>query len=150
LAATVNNVQQILIAEDDEDDFLLFREAVRDYQDRLQLRWVQDGDALMQLLKDAAANLPQLIFLDINMPRRNGFECLSDIRQDPRLKKLPVIIYSTSDDSALVSWMYNSGAHLFLHKPSEFHRLKAAVQRAVDMDWTSRTPYPPMEEFMLG
>jgi CheY-like chemotaxis protein len=111
---------------------------------------VKDGEELMQQLVNDRSETPDLIFLDINMPRRNGFECLSDIRQDQKLKQLPVIIYSTSRDTALISWMYNSGANLYLCKPTDFQQLKAAIQKVIEMDWKTRTPYPPLEHFVLG
>jgi len=139
----------ILLAEDDEDDFLLFKESLKDYQAPLKLNWVKDGDELMRALREEISGIPDLVFLDINMPRRNGFECLSDIRQDQRLKHIPVIIYSTSKDTALVSWMYNSGANLYLCKPTDFQQLKSAILRAIEIDWRTRTPYPPLEQFVI-
>jgi len=140
----------ILLAEDDDDDYLLFREAIKDHDEPVTLNWVKDGDELMKILKHDKAEIPDMIFLDINMPRRNGFECLTEIRREEALKHLPVIIFSTSNDSALVSWMYNSGANLYLCKPTDFHQLKTAIQKAIAMDWQKQTPYPPVNNFILG
>lgn len=140
----------ILLAEDDEDDFLLFKEAIKDYKQPVSLKWVKDGDELMKMLKQGEESNPDMIFIDINMPRRNGFECLTEIRKDETLKHLPVIIYSTSNDTALISWMYNSGANLYLCKPTDFHQLKATIQRAIAMDWEKQTPYPPVNDFTIS
>jgi CheY-like chemotaxis protein len=143
-------IKTILLAEDDEDDFLLFQEAIRDFKEPLILDRVKDGVELINKLGNAEAQAPDLIFLDINMPRRNGFECLSDIRNDQGLKHLPVVIFSTSKDTALVTWMYNSGANLYLCKPASFQELRAAIQTVLEMDWKTRTPYPPIDQFVFG
>ena len=141
--------KNILLAEDDEDDFLLFRDAINDYEETPDLTWVKDGEELMKVLKEKGAALPDLVFLDINMPRKNGFECLTEIRKDKILAHLPVVIFSTSSDKALVNWMYNAGANLYLCKPTDFGKLKQCIQAAISIDWKSHNPYPPIEEFVL-
>jgi CheY-like chemotaxis protein len=73
--------KKILLAEDDEDDFILFREALSEFNECARLEWVKDGEELMDSLKINVGELPDIIFLDINMPRKNGFECLTGIRQ---------------------------------------------------------------------
>ena len=145
-AATKNH---ILLAEDDEDDYLLFKDAIGDQDGLLHLNWVKDGEELMTVLKQDHASLPDVVFLDINMPRKNGFECLTEIRNDKRLADLPVIIFSTSSDKALVNWMYNAGANLYLCKPTDFGKLKKSIESAIAIDWKKQSPFPPMEKFVL-
>ena len=142
-------IKSILLAEDDEDDFLLFHEAIKEFKNGLKLDWVKDGEELITELGNDVKT-PDMVFLDINMPRKNGFECLTEIRQDQKWKQLPVVIYSTSKDKALVNWMYNSGANLYLCKPSEFQQLKTTLQTVINMDWKTRTTYPPFEQFLIG
>lgn len=142
--------KRILLAEDDEDDFILFQEALSEYKDTIRLDWVVDGEELMNILKIKIAELPDIIFLDINMPRKNGFECLTEIRQNEKLKHLPVIIFSTSNDPALISWMYNAGANLYLTKPSDFKSLKEKTQKAITMDWKIYTPHSAVKDFVLS
>ena len=139
----------ILLAEDDEDDYLLFKEAIRDNTDQLDLVWVKDGVELMQILHGNEASTADILFLDINMPRKNGFECLTEIRNNAVLKNLPVVVFSTSNDRALVSWMYNSGANLYLCKPNSFQQLKSAIVKAITMDWQIHKPYPASKDFLL-
>ena len=141
--------KRILLAEDDEDDFILFREALDEFDEPTSLDWVKDGEELMDALKKNVAELPDMIFLDINMPRKNGFECLTEIRQHEILKQLPVIIFSTSNDPALVSWMYNAGANLYLNKPTDFKGLKEKIQKAIATDWETHRPFAPVKEFVL-
>lgn len=142
--------KRILLAEDDEDDFILFREALGEYKETTRLDWVRDGEELMNLLKTKNTELPAMIFLDINMPRKNGFECLTEIRQNENLKHLPVIIFSTSNDPALVNWMYNAGANLYLNKPSEFNILKEKIQKAIKTDWKIHGPHSSIKGFVLS
>ena len=143
------NRKTIVLAEDDEDDYLLFKEAITDQTEVVNLIWVKDGVELMEVLQKNDLTFIEMLFLDINMPRKNGFECLTEIRKNEQLKDLPVIVFSTSKESSLVSWMYNSGANLFLCKPSTFQLLKSAIQKAISMDWKIHKPFPEKEHFMI-
>ena len=142
-----STTKTLLLAEDDEDDYVLFCEAIKDFPGRIQLRWVRNGEELMSALKHDKTDV---IFLDINMPLKNGFECLTEIRNDDKLKGTPVIIYSTSDDSKLIDWMYNAGANLYLCKPTDFRKLKSRILKAISMDWQKQTPFSTPEHFVLG
>jgi CheY-like chemotaxis protein len=142
-----STAKTILLAEDDEDDYVLFTEAISDFPGLIQLSWVKNGEELIETLKRVRTDM---VFLDINMPLKNGFECLTEIRGNETLKHLPVIIFSTSNDSKLVNWMYNAGANLYLCKPTEFKKLKSSIHRAIAMDWRTQTPYPNPEHFVLG
>ena len=143
------NPKRILLAEDDEDDCILFREALKAYEAPVHFDWVKDGEELMDALKKNFKELPDMIFLDINMPRKNGFECLTEIRQHDDLKMLPVIIFSTSNDPALISWMYNSGANLYLNKPTNFIDLKVKIQKVIMIDWKEQGPYLDVKKFVF-
>ena len=142
-------IKRIFLAEDDEDDFLLFQDAISDHKETINLCWLKDGEELMIALKEENPEMPDMLFLDINMPRKNGFECLTEIRQDKTLAQLPVIIFSTSSDKALVTWMYNAGANRYLCKPTDFRKLKQNIEAALSMDWKTHNPYPPIEDFIL-
>jgi CheY-like chemotaxis protein len=83
----------ILLADDDLDDCIFFKEAVGELMLSANLKVVHDGEQLMQLLISETSELPDVLFLDLNMPRKNGFECLTEIKLDPRLKQLPIIIF---------------------------------------------------------
>ena len=136
----------LLLAEDDEDDYVLFCEAIKDFPGGLELNWVKNGEELMTAVKREKTDI---IFLDINMPLKNGFECLTEIRSDEELKETPVIIYSTSDDSKLIDWMYHAGANLYLCKPTDFKKLKSRILKAIAMDWQIQTPYSEPDHFVI-
>jgi len=106
----------ILLAEDDADDRLFFDKALRKLEVPTRLVSVVDGEKLMIYLSENYLDLPDVLFLDLNMPRKNGMECLSEIKQDEKLKELPVIIYSTHLHEKDASLLYEKGAHYYIRK----------------------------------
>lgn len=139
----------ILLADDDADDCHFFKEALKEFSLPTQLTIVHDGDQLMQLLSKEAAQLPHVLFLDLNMPRKNGFECLSEIKSNEKLKQLPVIIYSTSFHKEIANVLYKNGANYYISKPSEISKLKKAVQQMITLISEDKFSQPTKENFML-
>lgn len=139
---------QLLLADDDKDDCDLFREALDELPVTADLSTVHDGEQLMQLLSKKSP-LPQLLFLDLNMPRKNGFECLSEIKKNDALKDLPVVIFSTSYDRDIVNLLYTKGAHFYISKPNEFDKLKDVIHQALSSVAQNDTIQPQRENFEL-
>jgi len=123
----------ILLADDDMDDCVFFKDALGELLQSTYLSIVNDGEKLMLLLNNEGNELPDVLFLDINMPRKNGFECLSEIKHNERLKNLPVIMFSTSNSQEKISKLFNSGAHVYIHKPADFEQLKQVIRHALPM-----------------
>ena len=121
----------ILLADDDEDDRFLFQEALNEITLSTRLTTVRDGEQLMEAL--TAIDLPEVLFLDLNMPRKNGFQCLSEIRKSEKLRKLPVVIFSTSFQPDAVDKLYEGGAHYYIRKPSNFDHFKSVIMRAITL-----------------
>src|SRR6185295_4050117 len=96
----------ILLADDDTDDCIFFKAAVKEFSMATTLSTVHDGEQLMELLTKEGNELPDVLFLDLNMPRKNGFECLSEIKQNKNLEHLPVIMFSTSFEQEVVNLLY--------------------------------------------
>jgi len=140
---------RLLLADDDNDDCLFFEEALEELPISVQLTTVNDGEQLMQHLEEEADTLPSVLFLDLNMPRKNGFECLVQIKSDERLKALPVIIYSTSFDPETIDLLYDHGAQHFIRKPSEFKQLKQVIHNALILIAKSITKQQDKEKFVL-
>ena len=120
----------ILMADDDADDCLMAREALSAAGLRNELRTVSDGQELMDYLlhqgeyKDStSAPRPGLILLDLNMPRKNGHEALQEIKQHPDLKRIPVIILTTSQAEKDIASSYGQGANSYIAKPVSFENL---------------------------
>lgn len=118
---------RILLADDDPDDRELFEEALADIHPNAVLTTAQDGEELMFILQNY--HKPDLLFLDLNMPRKNGKECLHEIVKDPRLNQIPIIIYSTSVNPTDIEETFSLGAIRFLRKPNSYEELKRNVKK---------------------
>jgi CheY-like chemotaxis protein len=138
----------LLLADDDTDDCLFFKEALEELQINAKLTIVNDGEQLMQLLSKGNL-LPHVLYLDLNMPRKNGFECLTEIKQNAKLQQLPVIIFSTSFDLEVVNLTHDRGAHLYICKPAEFGHLKKVISKSIDFISQSPQGQLPKEKYVL-
>jgi CheY-like chemotaxis protein len=138
----------ILLADDDEDDRMIFTEIVTQMDEVVNLRTVSDGQQLLQLLSDGAL-LPDVIFLDLNMPNKNGKECLKEIKTNPALGHLPVIIYSTSAAEKDIRDTYNEGASLYIQKPSNIRGLKKTLTKVLSIDWLQGHSPVDKEDFLV-
>jgi len=136
----------ILLADDDDDDRLLFGDVLREFSKDSNLTFAHNGEHLMTLLR--SEELPDVLFLDLNMPLKNGIECLEEIRGDAKLRNLPVVIFSTSTHPGTINQMYDIGAHLYVRKPNDFNALRKAISEVLKKDW-GHPMRPPIEEFVL-
>ena len=123
----------ILLADDDEDDRFFFQEALNELSIGTRLTAVHDGEQLMKLLTETASALPDVLFLDLNMPRKNGYECLREIKSSEQLKPLPVVILSTLFDRDIADRLYRDGASFCMRKPSGHDKLKGLIQKALTL-----------------
>ena len=142
-------VHHILLADDDNDDCTLFRDALDDLPLATHLTTVRNGEQLMQLL-NKNEELPDLLFLDLNMPRKNGFECLSEIKQDGKLRLIPVIIISTSFEPDIVNLLYRQGARHYIRKPNVYAQLVKVIHNAITLTSQGNLSQPLEEEFVLS
>jgi CheY-like chemotaxis protein len=119
--------QTVMIVDDDEDDIELFCEALKDVDGNINCISASNGeDALMTLNKENAV-LPDYIFLDLNMPRLNGKQCLKKIKSNATLRDIPVIVYTTSKLKEDVEETKKLGATTFLTKPNQLNDLRKAI-----------------------
>lgn len=139
----------VLLADDDVDDCLFFEAALKEFLLIETLTAVHDGEQLMQLLMNPEKELPHVLFLDLNMPRKNGFECLSEIKTSQQLKSLPVIMFSTSFEQEVVNLLYKNGAHYFIRKPSEFSQFKKIIQQTLTLMAEGNISQPTKDNFVL-
>lgn len=140
----------LLLADDDEDDCAFFKEALDELLLPVSLVTVNDGVQLMEVLSDtASAKLPDVLFLDLNMPRKNGYECLTEIKEINELKNLPIIIFSTSLDMEIVDLMYEKGATYYIRKPGDFSKLKKVIGNALNIASENNFKQPIREQFIL-
>jgi CheY-like chemotaxis protein len=139
----------IILADDDTDDCLFFKEALEELSESTHLTTVYDGEQLMEQLTQNSDKLPNVVFIDINMPRKKGSQCLYEIKQDDKLKQLPVVIVSTSFDREVVNQMYDNGAHYYLRKPNDFSKLKQGISKALTNIEKFRFAQPPKDNFII-
>ena len=131
---TINN-SLLVLADDDPDDCELFQESITALNVNVQTIIFEGGVQLMDYLKDENAELPDILFLDLNMPLKNGFECLKEIRTNVRLKDICVIIFSTSFNPADVNKSYQLGANAYIQKPFSHEEMKKILKNTLDTDW---------------
>ena len=117
----------INIAEDDNDDFLSLIEAIENVLPKFNIQRSVDGKSFLNGLQHQPA--PDLIFLDLNMPKMNGIECLTRLRQIEALNTTPTIIYSTSSDVEDIELCYKNGCTLYLVKPPSFKDLVTQIRK---------------------
>lgn len=145
-----NQHYNLLLADDDEDDCVFFKEAIDELTFPVSLVTVHDGVQLMDYLAtNSANNLPDILFLDLNMPCKNGHECLKEIKKISKLHALPIIIFSTSLDTEVVDSMYKKGATYYIRKPGEFSKLKKVIGNALNVVSENKLQQPVRERFVL-
>ena len=137
----------LLLADDDEDDCAFFEEALAELSLPVIFEAVNDGVQLIDFLKKG--NLPDILFLDLNMPRKNGYECLTEIKQIAEFKNLPIIIFSTSLDTEIVNLVYEKGAAYYIRKPGEFAQLKKVISNAFALIAADNVKQPGRGQFIL-
>lgn len=139
----------IMLADDDEDDRMLFYDAVTEINTNVQLNMVKDGEELMLFLSHSIT-LPEIIFLDLNMPCKNGFECLTEIRNNKALHDIFIIIYSTTGRPSEVEETFKNGANLFINKPNNFNDLLSILKSIFSLDVKDYIPRPEKDKFVLA
>lgn len=141
--------RDILLVEDDAADALLVQEALRARGAARSIAWVPDGLAALELLRDPEATRPDLIVVDLNMPRMNGRELLAVLKADTELKTIPVVVLSTSDAPADVRSAYERHANAYITKPVNLDDFVDAV-RSIDMFFLDTAVLPEGDGSVAG
>jgi CheY-like chemotaxis protein len=136
-----------LLADDDSDDRLFFGMVLNSLPGGTHLTTVRDGEELMDHLKKTKT-LPDVLFLDINMPRKNGAECLVEIKKNAKLKNLPVVMYSTSLHPEMADKFYENGAHYYIKK-GDLEDLEKILKKMVTIFSAQKIIPPKRDEFIF-
>jgi len=139
----------ILLADDDIDDCRFFKKALEELLLSAHFTAVHDGEKLMKLLTNETNELPHILFLDLNMPRKNGFECLKEIKNSKKLKNLPVVIISTSLEQTVLDILYNCGAQYFIRKPSDISQYTKIILQTLTLIAQENSSQPTRENFVI-
>ena len=125
-------LQKLFIVDDDPEDRLLLKESIYTIDPALIIVEVETGNKFFSLLE---SDLPDLIFLDLDMPEINGLQCLHHIRSTPSLEMLPIVVFSSTTRSVNIDVAYEVGADLFFIKPFTYAELTNAVRAILRLDW---------------
>jgi len=143
-------MKNIFLADDDADDRMFFKDALKKVTIPTKLTLANDGLELMSNLETVIEPPPpDVIFLDLNMPLKNGFQCLEEIRNIPKLKDIPIVIFSTTTNDEAVNKTYQHGANHYVCKPHSFELLVKAIETVLTLEMWQK-PQPPKENFVLA
>ncbi|WP_339803706.1 response regulator, partial [uncultured Marinobacter sp.] len=133
----------IFIADDDADDRLLIGDAFAEDQEPVRLSFFQDGNHLLSGLSEALSlnSLPDLILLDLNMPGKDGHEVIVELKSNPALRKLPIVVLTTSSDPRDIAVCYDTGASSYIVKPVTYEGL-IDVARSLKNYWAETSTLP--------
>jgi CheY-like chemotaxis protein len=127
---------KVVLADDDTDDQMFFEMALREVSKDAELKTFKNGVELMKALNHPDTELPDIIFLDLNMPRKNGLQCLEEIRQHEDLKAVTVVMLTTSVNQMDIYRAYDKGACLFANKPAELSKWTDLINKVFTSDPT--------------
>lgn len=128
---------KFLVADDDADDFLFLKDALGEIAPDVEVSHLDSCVKLVEMMKEN--EIPDLIFLDLNMPVLSGRDCMKQIRIHHHWKDVPVIIYSTSKAEKDVNSCLKDGADLYIVKPNSFQSLLILIKKVMSIDWTNRS-----------
>jgi DNA-binding response OmpR family regulator len=125
--------EKIWLADDDKDDCELFEDVLKQILPTVSLTIIPNGEVLMNTL--SPSNKPDILFLDINMPCKDGMDCLVEIRAQRHFSRLPIVMFSSSKESKFIQTSYGYGANLYYSKPTSFQELIAGLGNLFKMNW---------------
>lgn len=139
----------ICLADDDQDDRLFFTDAFDELKIKTKVSTFNDGVELMNYLNSADSILPNVLFLDLNMPKKNGVECLLEIKKNEKFNDIAVAIYSTSSSEEHIEETFINGANIYIKKPSDFDTLKKILSEVVTLNWQYHTSGLNKDNFLM-
>jgi len=145
--ATAAQAKEILLAEDDNDDVLIFDMAMTQTAIPYMLRHAEDGEVLFVMLKD---RIPYILFLDINMPCKDGIACIVEIRKNKEYDNLPIVMFTSNLTDRMVEDSFRSGANFYVTKTNTINALVDKLKKIFAIDWHEYMHYPPQSQFVLS
>lgn len=142
LSKPINN---IILAEDDIDDQNIFHLALQEVNAQISIQFVSNGKELLQLLSSAK---PDMLFLDLEMPYKNGLECLVEIRSNKNFEQLPVVVFSSTTKPSNVQTAYEMGANLFFIKPAVYSEYLSSIRALLNLNWND--PEQVREQYCIN
>jgi CheY-like chemotaxis protein len=140
----------IILADDDEDDRNLFKQAIEELGLNIDLKIYNSGDELLDYLNDAAVELPHILFLDLNMLCTKYEDCLKDIRKSAKFQDMSIAIYSTSTSEKDIHDTFIGGANIYINKPNDFDVLKKSLREVLKINWQFHTSGLSKDTFLFS
>lgn len=140
----------IILADDDEDDILFFTDAFDELKINTKVNTFKDGEELMDYLNDDQSCMPNVLFLDLNMPKKTGIECLKEIKASHKMSEIAIAIYSTSASEEDIEKTFVLGANIYIKKPGDFKKLKKLLSEVVSINWQYHTNGLNKDNFLLS
>lgn len=144
-----NDYINIILADDDRDDRLFFTDAFDELGMNTKVITYNNGVELMDFLKSEDAIMPNVLFLDLNMPKKSGIECLNEIKASSKMSEIAIAIYSTSASEEDIEETFVLGANIYIKKPSDFKALKKVLAEVVSINWQYHTNGLNKDNFLL-
>lgn len=144
-----NEIIRVLLADDDKDDRNDFIEAFESLKISTTVETLKNGVELMKYLNNPSTKLPHLLFLDLNMPKKSGLDCLLEIKQIERLKHLTIVIYSTSCSEKDIEDTFLHGANIYIKKPAHLTVLKKTLLHVLTLNWQYYTSGMNRDNFLF-
>lgn len=143
------DVLNVALVDDDKDDRFLFQEVIEEIKINTNLLLFTNGQEFMDYLtQEDIVNL-HIIFLDLNMPVKNGIQCLEEIRSNNKFNDISVAIYSTSSSEADIEETFVKGANVYINKPNDFKSLKKTIEQVLRVNWQYNTSVLNRGNFLL-
>lgn len=137
----------VVIAEDDDEDYFIFTLAIKELSIKVVLTRAENGDILLQLLDEKN---PDIVFLDLLMPCKDGRTCLKEIRANKKYDTVPIVVYSSLNDLKSIEFCYREGSNLYAIKPSTLNELKTVLEKIFSIDWKKMLYFPPRSKFVIN
>lgn len=144
-----NHFFKVVLVDDDEDDRFLFSEAFDSLKMNTKLALFKNGQEFIDYLEKAASEIPEVVFLDLNMPVKNGLDCLQYLRKNSRFKDVFVAIYSTSSSPEDMNITLTHGANIYIQKPNNFKTLTAVIDKSLKTCYQYTTSQLDKHSFLL-
>ncbi len=143
-------VRNVYLTDDDQDDCMFFWEALHELNDSVKLTIINDGAKLMEKLRVEEPVVPEIIFLDLNMPRKNGLECLTELGAAHRFNNTSIIIFSTNSNLDIVEESFKCDANFYICKPHSFTLFKKTIEHVLSFEPMQLLQQPPRDNFVIS
>jgi DNA-binding response OmpR family regulator len=138
----------IILLDDDGEEHILFKEVANDFVEINSVISFFKGNELLAHLSDSSTIIPDILFLDLNMPILSGIDCLVEIRKNTRFKNLPIAIYSTSSSKNDMKIAYQNGADFYINKPFEYSGMEKILRKVLNINWKEHSSDRTFEKFI--